>query len=290
MNPVVRKTYLNAAAYTDTTFVPAYSATPQASVFVPNNPYSVKLVDLNADGELDLISTNYGNNTISIAMGVGNGVFNTPVSHMTGSGPIGVDVGDFNLGNLLCLVCCWFLVIMLIRLFILVLDSVPDVVVTNIGEHTVSCLFGDGAGGVTSQVKYGTGTSPFGITIADLNTNGAGYDDIIVSNFEENTLSILWSLGDGTFVGPPLFIGFDWLIVETFVPAGTLFTGVNTRRLVAAKLTNSNAYDLICANQLDNNVGVFIGTGQGAFAPQATHTVGNGPIGLGMNVFLMLDY
>lgn len=242
MNPVVRKTYMNASAYTDTSFVPSYSTSAQADVSVRSNPYSVKLIDLNNDGELDLITTNYGNNTVSIALGVGNGVFSSAVSHTTGIGPIGVDAGDFNL------------------------DGIPDIVVTNIGEHTVSCLFGDGAGGVASQVKYGTGTSPFGITIADLNTNGAGYEDIIVSNFEENTLSILWSYGDGTFV-----------------PAGTLFTGVNTRRLVAAKLTGSGVFDLICANQLDNNVGVFIGTGGGTFAPQVTHTVGNGPIGLATN-------
>jgi len=59
-------------------------------------PTSVAVGDFNGDGKLDLAVTDYGNNTVSIFSGNGDGTFTLKSSPATGSGPNAIAVGDFN--------------------------------------------------------------------------------------------------------------------------------------------------------------------------------------------------
>ncbi len=61
---------------------------------VPILVQALALADLNNDGNLDLIGTNYGNNTVYYALGNGDGTFQTPVSFLTGQSPVAVTVAD----------------------------------------------------------------------------------------------------------------------------------------------------------------------------------------------------
>ena len=57
---------------------------------------AVAVGDLNADGKVDLVATNYSDNTVSVLLGNGDGTFQPAVSFAVGKNPISVAIGDFN--------------------------------------------------------------------------------------------------------------------------------------------------------------------------------------------------
>ena len=59
-------------------------------------PYSVAVGDFNGDGKADLVTANYGVNTVSVLLGNGDGTFQTHVDYGAGNVPYSVAVGDFN--------------------------------------------------------------------------------------------------------------------------------------------------------------------------------------------------
>ena len=67
------------------------------------NPKSFIINDLNKDHILDIAVTNYGDQTLSIFIGNGNGTFRTPLIYSTGSGtsPWGIVTLDVNNDTLL---------------------------------------------------------------------------------------------------------------------------------------------------------------------------------------------
>ena len=112
--------------------------------------------------------------------------------------------------------------------------------------------------------EYETGASPAFVATASLRNNST--DDLIVSNFSDNTLSVLLGNGDGTFEG------------QTTYPTGTgpvwIATGIfNTTN-------GSQNIDLAIANQTANTVSVLIGNGDGTFQPKTDLPTGNAPVSL----------
>ncbi len=114
----------------------------------------VAVGDFNQDGNLDLVATNFGANTVSVLLGNGDGTFRAPMSFGIGSNPDTVRVGDFN-G-----------------------DGYPDLVVNNFGSSSVSVLRNDANWGirpasfqVAAPPKVQGGT-PFSITVTAVDTQG----------------------------------------------------------------------------------------------------------------------
>src|SRR5208282_486092 len=73
-------------------------------------------------------------------------------------------------------------------------DGKPDLIVANSESNTVSVLLNTTAPGATTpsfaaQQTFATGDSPYSVTVADI--NGDGKPDLIVANFESNTVSVL---------------------------------------------------------------------------------------------------
>jgi len=64
-------------------------------------PVAIATADLNADGKLDLVTTNEGANTISVLLGTGTGAFANQTSYSTGTGPVALAIADFNRDGLL---------------------------------------------------------------------------------------------------------------------------------------------------------------------------------------------
>jgi uncharacterized protein (TIGR03437 family) len=161
-----------------------FVAAPGSPFPVGTGPHSVAIADFNGDGKPDIVTSNSGNNTVTILLGNGLGGFGTPANFTAPGFPQSVAVGDFNL------------------------DGKPDVVTANSGGNNITYLQGDGLGGLKAGVQFGAGSIPYSLAVGDL--NGDGKPDVVVANGGDNTLTILLGNGVGGFTqagGSPLTVG-----------------------------------------------------------------------------------
>ncbi len=124
------------------------------------NPSQVVIVDVNGDGNPDLVTGNAG--TVSVLLGNGDGTFRAHVDYP--SAGAGLAVGDVN-G-----------------------DGKPDIVTTS------TVLLGNGDGTCQAKRDYLGGNRAV-VAIGDL--NGDGYADLVTAS--SDTFSVFLSHGDGTF-------------------------------------------------------------------------------------------
>lgn len=140
-------------------------------------PDCVVAGDFNGDGILDLAIANYGDATLTILLGNGNGTFtqaaNSPV--MVYGSISSISVGDFN-G-----------------------DGKPDLALANVSNANVIILLGNGNGtfsqGPNSPVPVGL--HPNSVAVGDF--NGDGIADLAVANSGGDTVTILLGNGSGAF-------------------------------------------------------------------------------------------
>src|SRR5688572_23556390 len=52
------------------------------------SPQDVAAADVNGDGRLDLVATNYSASTVSVLLGNANGTFQSPLTSPAGTGPL----------------------------------------------------------------------------------------------------------------------------------------------------------------------------------------------------------
>ena len=137
-------------------------------------PGNVLLTDLNGDGIPDLVVANTGSDNVLVYLGLGGGRYGSPQSFGVGTNPVGLAVGDLN-G-----------------------DGIPDLVVANQGSNTVSVLFGQGRGTswtMTLGQTLKVGAGPIAVQITDM--NGDGIPDLVVTNGQAGSLSVLSGVGSG---------------------------------------------------------------------------------------------
>jgi len=136
-----------------------------------DNPLELAEGDVNNDGKLDLIVSNYGSNTIGVFLGNGDGTFQPQVSYPVSLKPFGIAVGDFN-G-----------------------DGYVDVLVGHdYATQSLDLLLNNGDGTFQAAQSVNTGlTYPLHPSVADLNRDGKL--DIIASDWGSNSFSV--ALGNG---------------------------------------------------------------------------------------------
>jgi len=217
------------------------------------NPDSVTTADVNGDGKPDLIVTNYTDNTVSVllnttAPGATTASFAAQQPFATGTNPFSVTAADVN-G-----------------------DGKPDLIVANIDAtpSTVSVLLNTTATGDTTpsfaaQQTFATGSIPPFVTAADV--NGDGKPDLIVANWNANTVSVLLNT---TAPGAT---------TASFAAQQTFATGMNPNSVTVADVNGDGKPDLIVANQNANTVSVLLnttapGATTASFAAQQTFATG----------------
>ncbi|KIG11728.1 putative aggregation factor core protein MAFp3, isoform C [Enhygromyxa salina] len=178
-----------------------------------------ELVDLDADGHLDLVAavsdTINSNHRLMIFHGAGDGSFVEFVEHALGGEPWWVVSGDLNL------------------------DGDLDLAVAEYGTNQVSMLLGNSLGGFSPRTTIDVCDGPQSVAIGDMNNDGA--NDIVVGCMESDTVQV-WVQGAGG-----VFELTRWWT-----------TGLRPVSVQLGDLNLDGQLDIAWANQYGNTVGLVI--------------------------------
>lgn len=224
--------------------------------------------DFNGDGILDIAVTDSVNNTVTVLLGTGSGMFISRGSMPVGSGPRALAAADLN-G-----------------------DGKPDLIGANFDSNTLSVFLGNGDGTFTSAgsvpaASPSFGFGPVGVVAGDFDNDGKV--DIAVA-LDSNAMSMLKGNGDGTFQAPITSIIFNFpqprgiaatdfdgdgnldLIITTgtvlllrgkgnlqFHPPVAFKAQPGSAAVVVADMNGDNHPDIVTGDSFSNGVSVLIG-------------------------------
>ena len=194
----------------------------------PLNKRTIRLLDLNEDGNLDIVTANgRRRNTFGVLHGDGKGGFSRGPEVPVDVGQDGyvLDFADLNGDRHLDVV------------------SASRKGYEDRGPGRVIVRFGDGAGKFTqsAQSPFETAVGPRSITVTDF--NGDGHADVAVTN-RDGVLSIFANDGRGSF---------------SPAPNSPIALGVDGHSVVAEDVNRDGRVDLVCANV--DTVVVLLGNG-----------------------------
>lgn len=211
---------------------------------------ALRFVDLNHDGNLDLVSANGRRNSVEVFLGDGHGGFSPGPTVNLGqnSGTFWFGISDLDGDGHLDLV-----------------TSIPGP--SDSAPGRLETRRGDGRGGFAATAGQRIAVPPDPRVAAIVDVNGDGYPDIVLSHAQTGILSILLNDRKGTFTLQQTPINVGW-------PAAEVAT-VDVNRdgkpdLVAATVDSRAA-------PYASKVVVLLGDGRGAFSPAPGSPFSVGP-------------
>jgi hypothetical protein len=201
-----------------------------------------------SDGTSDATSSNTMNVLVQdVPDPDGHLQFFSPARYVAGQHPVAVAVADLN-G-----------------------DQKLDVVVANIGNDVdrghVSVFLNQGLGIFPTAINSDVGQRPDSIAIADF--NGDGIPDIVVSNRDSDTISVLLGQGDGSFDLPTDYDTSDVNHPDGSIPAPRFVVvgHFHSADDGIADLAVVNYGTFPEATPWAGSVSIFLGNGDGTFRP-----------------------
>lgn len=203
---------------------------------VGKNPTSVTTWDFNEDGVTDIITTNIGNDSLSILFGNGDGTFKEQKQIPVAKEPRALAMDDFN-G-----------------------DGHMDLAIACSGSDQIAIYFGLANGTFGAGQRYGVHKSP--VSIAGGDFNGDHKPDLAVA-LRNDKIKILIGLGDGTFVD-----GAQYEYGDT------------PTSIAVADLDRNGTLDLAVSNggPMSSAVSIWLGNGDGTFRNPTDYRTGKRPL------------
>jgi hypothetical protein len=267
----------------DGTFQPA-KTTPMPGGY----PVSITLADFNGDGKLDLAFVDAGG-VVWAMLGNGDGTFQPGISAPLAADALVLAAGDFN-G-----------------------DGKPDLAVATAAtggetgtQGALWILYGNGNGTFQEQEGFElfVGAEPSAIAVGDL--NGDGKPDVVVTNYGDNTLSILMGTGHGVEGSADIAVGLGPLSIAIgdFNGDGRPDLAIGNQTTISILLATSKGFaaavsyapgEAILAGDFngDGNLDlalidtetILLGNGHGEFQHLNTFAAGNGPLSVAVADF-----
>ena len=209
----------------------------------PHN-HGLLLADVNRDGNLDILTSNQNDDSVSVLLGNGDGAF-TPASgspFRVGRSPYPLGAGDAD-G-----------------------DGHADIVVPNFRGASVTLLLGDGAGGFAEapDSPFPVSRGPYFAGLGD--ADGDGNPDIVISHSDSARISILTGDGEGGFGE---------------ARRGTFAFAERGWKVRLGDVNGDGHVDLVTSG-MGERVSVLLGDGEGRFRPaeESSPRVGTGLWGI----------
>jgi hypothetical protein len=202
-------------------------------------PINVTTADFNKDGFFDLAVT-LRFHKVMIHMGKGKGLFHSPVKISVKGQPTGIITGDYDKDN----------------------HTDVAVALAGSGNTGVQILWGKGNGTFEPSQRFKGGGQP--LSIANLDVDADGYDDLVTSSNVLHALTLLRNNQD-----------------KTFTTLKDFASGSFPKFVAAADFTGDGYPDLAVSNSTDDLISVSIGNGNGTFTyPPIFHVVDEYPQGI----------
>ena len=196
-----------------------------------SRPKFIAVADFNKDNRLDIAVANYWSHNVGVFLGYVDITFlsQTNLTTSNASGQRSLVVADFN--N----------------------DDHIDIAVSHSGADIISIFLGYGNISFADERTFATGSSssPYSIAAGDLNNDTLV--DIVVANYGRDNVGVFLGYGNGSFVN------------HSVLPTGF---GSRPYAVTVADFNNDTLLDVVVANQGTNNIGIFLGYGNGLFADQ----------------------
>lgn len=189
-------------------------------------PNDIALADVDNDTNLDIVTANQFDGTITLLLNDGTGTFPTRQDFnaraLGDRGPAALATSDFDE------------------------DGNADVAVANDGSGEVAVLFGTGDGEFSSPLSLNVAAVVKSILVADFDDDG--HSDIAVTAFNgnQNAVAVFLGNGLGNFSSP------------VFSPVG-----LQPQAMDAGDLNRDGLIDLAVANTKSNTVSILMGQGTG---------------------------
>ncbi|GJM23001.1 MAG: hypothetical protein DHS20C15_29160 [Planctomycetota bacterium] len=142
-------------------------------VVLTDDPYRVRVADVNHDGVVDVITQSLATDELLVLPGTGDGRLESPIATALQGA-----VGEFELGDLNG-------------------DGVLDAAVLDPGADSLRILFGDGSGTFTPAPSLALASLPLEFELGDLDRDG--HLDVVVAWTYSNELGVFRGVGDGSF-------------------------------------------------------------------------------------------
>ena len=254
---------------------------------VGDKPISILSIDLDGDGQPDLVTANENSTDLTILKGGNDGTFDLArpgavvMGNFNGDSNLDLLIANSNLNNLSLFLGDGSGAFVLDRNILtaggpsaLVAgdfdgDSKLDFAVSLANINKVSIYTGNGDGTFDSPLTKTVGTNPTALLAADL--NGDSMLDLAVANHGSNSVSVLLNTTASGVLG--------------FGNATNFGVGTAPVAIVAANFDGNTSLDLATANEGGKSVSILVNNGSGSFSTGTPIVLSGTPTNLAVGLF-----